>query len=102
MKGGTELWHSTAETEVELTGTAEAGLQLPLLACIFLYLLEPSHQGWPEISAENLWYPGPYDTRATELPTPLLIHTQEESKDKGLCYDHHMDQQNHGPWYQQI
>ena len=22
-------------------------------------LLEPSHQAWPEISVENLWYPGP-------------------------------------------
>ena len=102
MQGGTELLHGPAEGEVELTGTAEVGLQLPLPACIPLYLLEPSHQGWQEISVENLWYPSPQATRATELPTPPLIHTQEGSKDKGLCYDHHMDQQNHGPWYQQI
>ena len=66
--------------EVELTGTAKAGLQLPLPACIPFYLLEPSHQGWQEISVENLWYPSPQATRATELPTPPLIHTQEGAK----------------------
>jgi hypothetical protein len=41
--------------EVEPTGTA--GKQLPLPARIPFFSLESSHQAWPEISVENLWYP---------------------------------------------
>ena len=93
-------WHSREGGGVDWHCKSRFATSPPCLH--FLYLLEPSHQGWQEISVENLWYPRPQATRATELPTPPLIHTQEGSKDKGLCYDHHMDQQNHSPWNQQI
>ena len=33
---------------------------LPLPAFTCFPLLEPSHQAWPEISMENLWYPDPH------------------------------------------
>lgn len=41
------------------TGAGEAGKWLPLLARTHFPLPEPSHQAWPEISMEGLWYSGP-------------------------------------------